>query len=374
MSLINENVIKAPITYSKTNPYLSKIIHRKCLSKEGSSKKTFHISLSIDDTFSFKPGDSIGIYPENPICELNLLFQQLNLTQSELDPQLVEGFKRKNLCLLSSRLLSFLKEHLSDESKNELELSLQNELFVKSHDFISFTQKFPIVKPIDINRVFELLAPMAPRFYSIASSKVAFPNELHLLISTFSYNLHGRQVSGLGSSYLCNYSKVEESLIPIFILESKHFSLPEEDLPIIMIGPGTGVAPFKSFIETRVANGQTKNWLFFGERNRAFDFYYEEDFQSYQSSGFLKLSLAFSRDQEEKIYVQDLLMKEIDEFYFWMTSGAIVYVCGDAKVMAKDVQATICKIFSLKENLSAEESLEKFKEFRKTHRIIFEVY
>ena len=360
--------------YSKTNPFVSKITNRKILSSTSSSKATYHISLSIDETVDFKPGDSIGIYPENNLVDIRLLLNQALLIEQPNEAQLKE-LQKKNLQLVTSKFCKFVSNHLEPITIEKLEKSLETEDYLKSHDIHSFLETYKNVKPFDIQELISNLAPMSPRFYSIASSLSKHKSELHLLVGTFSYSHRGRNITGLGSSFLCHHAKDEVTSIPFFIHPSRNFALPTNpSTPIIMIGPGTGVAPFKAFLEERYYQGATENWLFFGERNRSCDFYYEEDFSYFQKNGYLKLSLAFSRDQEQKIYVQHLIQSEIDLFYDWLSRGAVIYVCGDAKNMAKDVQNTICSVLCQKENLSEEQGLEKFKELKKTQKIIFEVY
>lgn len=359
--------------YSRSNPYQSKIIKRNLLSKASSSKKTYHISLAIDESITFKPGDSIGIYPENTKTEIDLLIELVPFSE-KINEQTKELFKSKNLQLLTNKLIQFILPLLSEDDQNNLQQKILEEDFLKSHDIISLLKNFTIVKPVDIEHFEQVLPPMLPRFYSIASALSYNSKELHLLVGTFSYEFHGRVVSGLGSTFLCHHAQIDETTIPFFIHPSRHFSLPSSEVPIIMIGPGTGVAPFRSFIHERIEQKSTKNWLFFGERTRENDFYYEEEFLEYEKEGFLHLSLAFSRDQERKVYVQDKIYEKKDQFYEWIKAGAIVYVCGDAKKMAKDVQEMICKILGEKESLNENQSLERFKELKRLQKIIFEVY
>ncbi len=376
LSMSNQIEISSPLKsiYSKSNPYISKISQRKLLSSNDSTKATYHVSLAIDDTVEFKPGDSIGIYPENPSHEITQLLSLLNVLNSPSDLQISE-LKKKNLQLVTLKFCRFIMSFIDCETLNLLEQSLQSEDYLKSHDIYSFLDTYKIVKPLDFSEFLLHLSPMAPRFYSIASSTKVYPSEIHLLIKTFNYDIKGRLISGLGSSFLCNYAQEETTPIPFFIHPSRNFCLPSDpSTPIIMIGPGTGVAPFKAFLEERFFQGADQNWLFFGERNRNCDFYYEDEFTKYEGEGFLKLSLAFSRDQAHKIYVQHLILDQMDLFYDWLSRGAIVYVCGDAKNMAKDVQNALCAIFAKKELLSEEQSLERFKELKRQQKIIFEVY
>ena len=361
-----------PLTYSRTNPYYSKIIERKLLSKPGSTKSTYHISLAIDPSVQFASGDSIAIIPENPHDEILELLQHITFDTTD-QKEIFNLLKKKNFQMVTAKFAKALQSLLSHETLSALEENLLKEDFLKTFDLISFVKQYKPVKPVDFQQFLSWLSPITPRFYSIASSPTTSTSSIDLLVSSFSYNIQGREVFGLGSSFLCKNTDLNQS-IPIFVQPSKAFRLPENKAPIIMIGPGTGVAPFRAFIQERVQQNIFDNWLFFGERQKNLDFYYEEEFMQLSLQQKLKLSLAFSRDQSEKIYVQHLIEKEKETFYDWMKKGAVIYVCGDAKEMAKDVQNAIENLIAEKENLSIEESKLRFKLLKNDKKIIFEVY
>jgi len=213
-----------------------------------------------------------------------------------------------------------------------------------------------------------------PRFYSIASSPKKDPLHLHLTVAYVCYEKNGRKRCGIGSHYLCE--EVDKTTpISLYIQNAEHFALPGTDKPIIMIGPGTGIAPFRAFLEEREhTNSTSKNWLFFGERNKQTDFYYEEFFNKLIAKNFLKLTTAFSRDKEQKIYVQHKLQEHAKEVYKWLNSGAYLYVCGDAKKMAKDVEKTLLEIIETEGNFSQEKAKEYLSNLRKDKRYIQDVY
>jgi sulfite reductase (NADPH) flavoprotein alpha-component len=372
MSSQSDSIPQSTLTYSKTNPYLSKIIERKLLSKEGSTKTTYHISLQIDSTFQFSSGDSIAIIPENPIEDILEFIRHISFNVNH-SQEIFDQLKKKNFQMVTSKLTNALMTYLDGATKQNLEENLKKEDYLKTHDLISFIKEYKPVKPVDLIEFVSWLSPITPRFYSIASCLKKESNKVDLLVSCFNYQMRGRLVTGLGSSFLCKNTDLNTP-IQIFVQPTKVFKLPSFDTPIIMIGPGTGVAPFRAFIQERIEQNANDNWLFFGERNRDFDFYYQDEFIELEKNNKLKLSLAFSRDQEEKIYVQHLIEKEKDLFHQWLQKGAVVYVCGDAKQMAKDVQMTIEQLLMAKENLSLEESKARFKQLKSDKKIIFEVY
>jgi sulfite reductase (NADPH) flavoprotein alpha-component len=203
-----------------------------------------------------------------------------------------------------------------------------------------------------------------------------YPNEIHLLVSHVSYQMGGQLRFGVGSHFLCVEAEIEKTPIPIYIQMSNHFTLPEDpETPIIMIGPGTGVAPFRAFLQERLASqAGGKNWLFFGECHRKTDYYYESFFEDLKKQGRLRLDLAFSRDTSEKVYVQHKMWEERKSLFSWIEEGAIVYVCGDAKVMAKDVDQMLNKVIQKEGKLSETKSQEYLRNMRKEKRYRIDVY
>ena len=219
-----------------------------------------------------------------------------------------------------------------------------------------------------------LLRPMPPRLYSIASSLSAHAEEVHLTVAVVRYDTHGRKRKGVCSSYLAE--RVGDS-IPCYFHPNKNFKLPEEsDKPIIMVGPGTGIAPFRAFIEERKAIGATgKNWLFFGDRSYKTDYLYGNEWESYQRDGLLnRLDLAWSRDQDKKVYVQHKMLEKGAELWNWLDNGALFYVCGDASRMAKDVDHALRTIAQEQGSMSEEDSANWVKSLQKEKRYLKDVY
>jgi sulfite reductase (NADPH) flavoprotein alpha-component len=351
---------------TRLNPAISTIMTRKLLSRAGSTKSTFHISLDIQGCdISFKPGDAVGIYPENSSDDVAILLTKLSHTNEIQTKKMKEPLPLEDFLKIHANL-----QKITQKLSDFLEIPHDT-----SHDVISAVLASP-KKQLSSVEFCDLLLPITPRFYSIASSPSLHPNEIHLLVATFSYFHGNRTQEGLGSSYLCAKAIPQKTKIRFFIQPNEVFVLPEDSSrPLIMIGPGTGIAPFKAFLEHRLhQNANGKNWLFFGERNRHCDFYYEELLNSLHSSNFLKLTTAFSRDQEKKYYVQDAMLENSSELYRWIEEGAIIYICGDAKNMAKDVLIALSQIIEKEKSCSPEEASLHVKNLRKEGFLLQDVY
>jgi sulfite reductase (NADPH) flavoprotein alpha-component len=214
-----------------------------------------------------------------------------------------------------------------------------------------------------------------PRFYSIASSPKVYADEIHLTVAYSSAHVDGHLIVGVGSHFLCEQAHIESTPIPLYIQPSNHFTLPTPTTSIILIGPGTGIAPFRAFIQERLATqAEGHNWLFFGERNRATDFYYGDYWTALEAQGRLRLDTAFSRDQAEKIYVQHKMLENKKALWEWLQQGAHLYVCGDAERMAKDVDAALQQIVQEEGLLTEEEARKYLKTLRQEKRYLLDVY
>jgi sulfite reductase (NADPH) flavoprotein alpha-component len=340
-------------TVDRTRPFHACIKERWPLTKKGSSKETYHVSLDLkgSDVF-FSPGDSIGVYAQNDPDYVNALITALKVSGDEpiIDARsnqtltLSEFLTNKaNLVRTNSSLLKVLSEQTSDftrllEPQNKADLAL----FLSENEPIDLL----LENSIDPQEFCNNLSPLLPRFYSVASSQKVFPNEVHLTVALTSFLHKGQKRFGVASRFLCNIAQEGTTPVPIYVQKAHSFLLPQESATaIIMVGPGTGVAPYRAFLQERLHIGaQGKNWLFFGERNKETDFYYEEFFTPLSQDNKLKLDLAFSRDGTEKTYVQHKMEENALELYRWLEEGAHFYVCGDAKNMAKDVEATLQRI------------------------------
>ncbi|MGI9498571.1 MAG: diflavin oxidoreductase, partial [Geminicoccaceae bacterium] len=226
---------------------------------------------------------------------------------------------------------------------------------------------------LEADQLLGLFRKLPPRLYSIASSLKAEPDLAHLLISAVRYNSHGRNREGVASTFLADRRQAGDQLA-VYVKNNKNFRLPEDpDRPVIMIGPGTGVAPFRSFLQERQATGAGgRNWLLFGDRTYTHDFLYQLDWQEFEKDGVLdRIDVAFSRDQPEKIYVQDRLWERRADLYAWLEEGANLYVCGDEKAMAKDVDAMLHRIIADQSDADAAGYISKLKKDRRYQRDVY---
>jgi len=326
---------------------VGKIKERTLLTKEGSTRRTFHIVIGFDDqVLEFTPGDSIAIMPENCPNEVDLILKTAKLTGEEL----ITSRKLDKPTPLKTLLLSHANIHTT---KSHKDLPLLETLSTQENALMA-------------QEIADNLRPMLPRFYSIANSLNHAPNEIHLTVATFSRPIGERHIPGLGSHFLTERAQINHTPIYGTIHTNHTFSLPEDPAtPIIMIGPGTGLAPFRGFLQER-GNAACENWLFFGERHRNTDFYYEDELDRHVQEKRLKLNVAFSRDQEEKHYVHHEITKHKDELIDWIERGAHIYICGSAQKMAKDVRRTLEEIF--------ESTPYSFRELKKAGRLLLDVY
>jgi sulfite reductase (NADPH) flavoprotein alpha-component len=258
---------------------------------------------------------------------------------------------------------------LEDEDKS----NIQN--YINGRDLVDVLIDYP-AKELNPQALVDLLRKLPPRLYSIASSQKAHPDSVHLTVAVVRYETHGRKREGVCSSFLADRLDLETAA-DVFVTPNKNFKLPgNTDAPIIMVGPGTGIAPFRAFMQERKALGaKGKNWLFFGDQHFITDFLYQAEWQAYQKEGLLsKIDLAFSRDQKEKVYVQDKMLANASELYAWLESGAYFYVCGDASRMAHDVDKALHRIVQDQAGISEEAAVEYVKALKAEKRYLRDVY
>jgi sulfite reductase (NADPH) flavoprotein alpha-component len=344
--------------YSREKPVLAAFLGATLLNKGGSQKETRHIEFDIEDCgLDFRVGDSLGVFASNPPQLVDAVVATL---EASADAEVGDGnghSRGLREALVDERALGTapdaLFELLADvagepATRAKLQGMAQGDDpdgDLATLDVLAVLQKFPTLKPPP-KRFVEALEPLQPRLYSISSSPKAMPGRLHLTVDTVRYRIDGRERLGVASTFLADRIRPGERL-PVYIQRSHGFTLPADPAtPIIMIGPGTGVAPFRAFLhERRVIGATGRAWLFFGHQRRTCDFFYEDEFTAMLGAGTLtRLSLAFSRDQAEKIYVQDRMREEGDEFFRWLDAGAHLFVCGDAKRMAPEVERTLIEI------------------------------
>lgn len=385
-------IFSDPPLIDRHHPALGRIKERYLLTKEGSTKQTYHLALDLMDTpISFKVGDSIGIFPQNDPLLVQHLIEAMKAKKEEwiTDPKSGASITlwdflsyKANLSRLTSSFLKlFYTYEAGHDKKNHLHRLLQQEnkpllsQYLSTHDPLDLLKEYQNVQA-PLQELCTQFGPLLPRFYSVASSLLLHPKEVHLTVALFTFNHQGEQRYGVGSHFLCHLAKLDETPVPLYVLKAAHFRLPSDDsIPIIMVGPGTGVAPFRAFMQERVARGATdKNWLFFGERNRKTDYFYAADWEAWAKAGKLKLDLAFSRDQPEKIYVQHRMLEKAKEIWSWLEEGAHFYVCGDAHRMAKDVETTLQKIVREQGNKTEEAAKAYIKTLRTEKRYLIDVY
>lgn len=327
--------------FNKENPYVSHLIKREKLSLDGSTKDTYHLELSIDPkVFSYRCGDSIAVKTQNPTptTESWFTFFSNPLNQISLNPQQSMQIRMDiELGKVSKRTYQKILDFFKIEENYEYDLESADLL-----DIVQWAQTLN-PRPFCFEDLLSIAPKMAPRYYSISSSPSLDPSTIALTVALVQYQTHKTRI-GACSYYLCKDLNISEPL-SIWLHPTRNFTLPSKDQDMIMIGPGTGIAPFRSFILERIEQqSRARHWLFFGERQEKYDFYYKKLWDEIKTTIDFKLSLAFSRDQAEKIYVQDRLWQERFELWKWIERKAHIYLCGDASHMAKDVEKTLMQI------------------------------
>jgi sulfite reductase (NADPH) flavoprotein alpha-component len=364
----------APL-YSRANPYLAPLTAHERLTRPGSRKDVRHLVVELKGSgLTYLPGDSLGALGCNPPPVVAELIEVLGfdpetpvsgpkgtphaLREALVSEYVINRANRKFVAALAARCSQ-------GEQRNRLmEIADNNDLlcaYVETRDYVDILKEFSHARFDTAAEFVAYLTPVTPRLYSIASSPLAHPGEAHLCVAVVRYDTHGRPKKGLASGFLADHADMFVKNIPVYIQPARSFRLPQDgSRDIIMIGPGTGVAPFRAFLEHRAAQGATgRNWLFFGEQHRATDFLYEEELLTFQKQGLLhRLDLAFSRDQHERIYVQHRVQEQAHELWTWLHNGAYLYVCGDAKHMARDVHQAFCDVAREQGGLSPEAATE----------------
>jgi sulfite reductase (NADPH) flavoprotein alpha-component len=355
------------IAYSKSNPFPARVLKNVLLSKPASGKEIRHYEICLDGSgFTYEVGDALGVLPENCpelvdriitsggyVAEEAVTLGETSIPlRAALTAHLdITKPSQELLAAVASRIGgNELTPLLSPERREDLKKWLWG------RDILDLLEMVP--RSIPAADLVRLLRKLAPRLYSISSSPKAHPGEVHLTVSTVRYKSYGRGRTGVASTFLADRVG-EGGLVKVFAQPSHGFKPPTQgDTPMIMVGPGTGIAPFRAFLEERQVTGaKGKNWLFFGDQKRSSDFLYEDQLVNWQRAGLLtRLDLAFSRDQVSKIYVQHRMLEAASELWAWLEDGAHFYVCGDASRMARDVDAALHTIIETVGGKSAEEA------------------
>ena len=379
---------QTPTICNRNNPFPARLIVNRKLNSAGSAKDTRHLEISLDRSgLNYEVGDALGVMPVNCPALVNDLLQALGCDGEEAvsDARGRETSLRQALLTSyqitqpSTDLLRLLSERPGDAKlKSLLDPARRAALdkFLDGREVIDFLLNFPSIKFTPADFV-ALLSRLQPRLYSIASSLKAHPGEVHLTVAVVRYERHGRRRQGVCSTFLAERVEINQTPLPVFVQPSHGFRLPSHgNRPVIMIGPGTGIAPFRAFLEERRAIGANgRNWLFFGDQCQAHDFLYREELEAMLAGGTLtRLDTAFSRDQSEKIYVQHRMLENAGEFWTWLEGGAHVYVCGDARRMAKDVDTALHEVIRKAGGKSPEQAAEYVQKLKTGKRYQRDVY
>lgn len=368
-------------SYSRNKPYVAEVLQTQKITADDSDKYVYHIELAIDENaINYQAGDSVGIIAHNDehlvdgILELLVATEDEHVQVKDKNISLKEALIRQlEITQISKPFIQFAATHLKDEGLQAIgEDHEKFTRFVADKQLIDLLQIHPDLAQLPAQELVDQLRGLTPRLYSIASSGTAFPDEIHLTVGLD----HSANHHGLASGLLCD--RLEEGdEVSIYIDQNKHFKLPTDNsTDIIMIGPGTGIAPFRAFVQERQEQNATgKNWLFFGNPHFDSDFLYQTEWQRFKKQGLLnRIDLAWSRDQAEKIYVQDRLSQQGAEVWQWITEGAHIYVCGDANRMAKDVENTLIQIISEHGGLDSTSATNKLKELKRNKQYLKDVY
>lgn len=368
--------------YSRNNPFYAEVLEKINLNGRGSNKETIHLELSLEGSgITYEPGDVLAIVPRNNEQVVSLLVATLNFDETTdvsingTSLSLKEALFDLDITALSKTLLSKFVPFTSNEQLAKLvEDREQLKDFVYGRDVIDVVEKFG-PWTWTAQQFVEQLRKIPAREYSISSSYAAYPEEVHLTIGKVFYEAEGRYREGVVSGDVASNVEVGDQLA-VYVKQNPNFKLPEPATPIIMIGAGTGIAPFRSFLQEREEQGaEGKSWLFFGDQHFVTDFLYQVEWQNWLKTDVLtNINVAFSRDQKEKVYVQHRLLENAKELYEWIEQGAIVYLCGDEKTLGHSVHEALITVIEQQRNVSRDEATEYLKQLQKQKRYQRDVY
>ena len=383
------NTAASSSAYSRNTPFSAELLANQKITSRNSSKDVRHIELSLEDSdISYQAGDALGVWFDNDPQLVDKLLALLSIEESQtvdfegqqisIKTALVKHFE------LTQLHPGFVEKYAQYSGNDELAALLADKAalrsFVTERQVIDVVSQYPVAKDSSITaeQLVASLRKISPRLYSIASAQAEVEEEVHLTVAVVDYEAYGERHLGGASGFLAHRAD-DESItgINIYVEENSNFRLPQDnDTNVIMIGPGTGIAPFRAFLQQREANeAEGKNWLFFGNQHFIDDFLYQSELISYRDSGLLtRLDVAFSRDQEQKVYVQDRIKEQGEELFQWLSSGAHLYICGDGNRMAKDVHQALISVICEhgKQSIEqAEEFLDNLREQRKYQKDVY---
>ena len=378
--------------YTKDNPFPAMITGNRVLSQPGSAKETRHFTVSLAGSgLHYEAGDSLGVYPINRHSEVEEIISLLEATGDELvvparasQPMMLRAALAQGLDLDSptKKLAEMVATKVTDAAQRlhleallRPEAQAQLDAFLHERSFVDFLVEYPSAK-FSPQEFVGLLRRLMPRLYSIASSPKCHPEEVHLTVVAVRYRTNQRDRVGVCSTYLSDRVGLNSDPVPVFVHHS-HFKPPADMAKdCIMVGPGTGIAPFRAFVQERVAvDAAGRNWVFFGDQQKATDFIYGDEWLAYMAQGQLaRLDLAWSRDQGHKVYVQDRMRENAAALWAWLENGAHFYVCGDAKRMAKDVDLALHDIIAQQGGMDTVAAADYVKQLKKEKRYQRDVY
>jgi sulfite reductase (NADPH) flavoprotein alpha-component len=386
LNSVHDNKHSAQQKYSRKNPYPAELLERVKLNAEGSAKETIHLEFKLEETaLTYEAGDSLAVLAHNADDVVQDIIRLTKLNPSSLVKIKGESYTlldsltcKLDITTLSLSVIKRYNELIKDKRLEELlKAENKNDLqdYISGREIIDLLYEFP-AEELSADALISIMRKLPSRLYSIASSPKAHPQEVHLTVGVVRYRTHGRERKGVCSTFLAERIS-KGSKAEVFVTTNKKFKLPvNNETPIIMVGPGTGIAPFRAFIEERKATSATgKNWLFFGDQHYSTDFLYQSEWQNYLNEGILtKLDVAFSRDQKEKIYVQNRMLDNSRELFAWLEQGAYFYVCGDATRMANDVDDALHNIIEKEGGLEQEDAKAYVKKLKDEKRYLRDVY
>jgi len=361
-----------PIASPNTDVVEAEIIEHADLNSSRSDKETIHVALSFEGGApAYEPGDSLDLYAENDPAYVDELLKTAGLANDE--KLRADFIKSRDVTTLSLKTVESYAASTGHQYVKALLADGQAKEWIAGRQLIDLIATFPIA--LDAEKLRALTRPLAPRAYSIASSRREVGDEAHLLISAVRYDSHGRARKGVASNYVAEQLKRGQR-VRVKLKPNRHFALPAPDKDIIMVGPGTGVAPFRAFVqERRATKAAGRSWLFFGDRTFTHDFLYQLDWQDALKDGALtRMDVAFSRDTPEKVYVQTKLWQRRADLIQWLDGGAHFYVCGDAKAMAKDVRAALVRAYADVKTLSPEAAEQAVATLEREKRYLQDTY
>lgn len=369
--------------YNKNQPFAATVLEKINLHGKGSERSTLHIELLADaEKLTYEPGDSAGIIPVNSTA---LISEVLTITALDgATPIQVNGnkltlhealYRHYELSKITQDVIKRYLELFSNEALQSIFNDTDRlKKYIYGRDIVDFLTDYPVA--ITAEQLIKLLRPLQARYYSIASSPKAFPGEIHLTVGLVAFENYGRNKRGTCTGFLSDVLTDDEH-VPVFIESNPNFRLPANPAtPIIMIGAGTGIAPYRAFVQEReLTPGAGKSWLFFGNRNFETEFLYQTEWQQHLKTGALtRMDVAFSRDQDQPVYVQHRMLEHAKELYQWIEEGAHIYICGDIKKMAVDVQNTLSSIIQQEGGYNQEEVKEFLDQLQKEKRLQSDVY